>query len=255
LNVIAIFREGRAYRSNLSRMTLRFGDALLVHGTREKLRLLARDSNFISLADDIQPAPRIKKAPVSVGIMLGMVLTVLLGWLPISVAAVTAAVLMVLTGCLSMDEAYRDIEWRAVFLIAGMLPLGIAMQTTGTAQLLANGVLSSLGRFGDLPLVAGLYVMALFAAQVMPTPVVVVLMAPIALAAAAESALSPIAVVMVIAVGASSSFLSPVGHPANLLIMAPGGYRFKDYIRVGLPLTFVILLIVLFILPVFWPLR
>jgi di/tricarboxylate transporter len=255
LNVIAVFREGRAYRSNLSTMTLRFGDALLVHGTRDKLRLLARDSNFISLADDIQPSPRLAKAPVSVAIMLGVVLTVLLGWLPISVATVTGVLLMVLTGCMSMDEAYRDIEWRAVFLIAGMLPLGIAMQTSGTAQLLADTVLSPLGRLGDLPLIGGLFVLSLVACQVMPTAVVVVLMAPVALAAAASTGVSPYPVIMAVAVGASSSFLSPVGHPANLLIMAPGGYRFKDYIRVGLPLAFVVLLIVLLFLPVFWPLR
>ena len=255
LNVIAVFREGRAYRSNLSTMTLRFGDALLVHGTRDKLRLLARDSNFISLADDIQPSPRLAKAPVSVAIMLGVVLTVLLGLLPISVATVTGVLLMVLTGCMSMDEAYRDIEWRAVFLIAGMLPLGIAMQTSGTAQLLADTVLSPLGRLGDLPLIGGLFVLSLVACQVMPTAVVVVLMAPVALAAAASTGVSPYPVIMAVAVGASSSFLSPVGHPANLLIMAPGGYRFKDYIRVGLPLAFVVLLVVLLFLPVFWPLR
>jgi di/tricarboxylate transporter len=163
--------------------------------------------------------------------------------------------LMVLTGCMSMDEAYRDIEWRAVFLIAGMLPLGIAMQTSGTAQLLADTVLSPLGRLGDLPLIGGLFVLSLVACQVMPTAVVVVLMAPVALAAAASTGVSPYPVIMAVAVGASSSFLSPVGHPANLLIMAPGGYRFKDYIRVGLPLAFVVLLIVLLFLPVFWPLR
>lgn len=255
LNVIAVFREGRAYRSNLSTMTLRFGDALLLHGSRDKLRLLARDPNFISLSEDIQPAPRMGKAPVSISIMLGVVAVVMVGWLPISVAAVAGALLMILTGCLSMDEAYRDIEWRAVFLIAGMLPLGIAMQTSGTAQMLADLVISTIGGLGDLPMIAGLFILTLLAAQVMPNAVVVVLLAPISLSAAAASGLSPYAVIMVIAVAASGSFLSPVGHPANLLVMAPGGYRFKDFIRVGLPLSAVMLLIVLFVLPVFWPLH
>ncbi|HUF39670.1 MAG TPA: SLC13 family permease, partial [Anaerolineales bacterium] len=255
LNVIAIFREGRAYRSNLSTMTLRFGDALLVHGSRDKLRLLARNSNFISLADDVQPAPRLGRAKMAVAIMLGVVASVLLGWLPISLAALTGALLMVLTGCVTMDEAYRDIEWRAVFLIAGMLPLGIAMGTSGTAQMLADAVLTPVGRLGDLPLIGGLFLLSLLACQVMPTPVVVVLMAPVALASAANTGISPYAVIMTVAVGAASSFLTPVGHPANLLIMAPGGYRFKDFIRVGLPLAFVVLLVVLAVLPVFWPLR
>jgi di/tricarboxylate transporter len=142
-----------------------------------------------------------------------------------------------------------------VFLIAGMLPLGIAMQATGTAQLLADGVLATVGQLGDPAMIAGLFIMTTLAAQIMPTPVVVVLMAQISLSAAVSTGLSPYAVIMVIAIGASCSFLSPVGHPSNLLIMSPGGYRFKDYFRVGLPLTFVILLIVLFVLPVFWPLR
>jgi di/tricarboxylate transporter len=129
------------------------------------------------------------------------------------------------------------------------------MQTSGTAQLLAAAVLTTIGHLGDVPMIAGLFIMTMLAAQVMPTPVVVVLLAPVSLTAALGTGLSPYAVSMVIAIGASSSFLSPVGHPSNLLVMAPGGYQFKDYLRLGLPLTFLILLIVLFVLPVFWPLR
>ena len=254
LNVIALFRDGRAYRSSVNSFNLRFGDALLLHGSRDKLRLIAQDPNFISLADDVQPSPLIKKAPLSIGIMIGVIFTVLMGWLPISVAAITGSLLMVLTGCLTMDEAYRDIEWRAVFLIAGMLPLGIAMETTGTAQMLANAILSTIGQFGVLPMIGGLFVMTALAAQVMPNPVVVLLMAPISLAAAGDAAISPYAIMMVIAIGASASFLSPVGHPANLLVMGPGGYSFRDFVRVGVPLLILILGLVLFVLPVFWPL-
>ena len=253
VNVIAIFREGRAYRSNLSGLQLRFGDALLVHGRRDRLRLIARDADFLSLAEDIQPSPRMQKAPLAVLIMLGVIVTVLLNWLPISVAAVGGALLMVLTGCLTMDEAYREIEWRAVFLIAGMLPLGIAMDTSGTARLLANAVISTEAMMGTLPMIAGLFLLTVAATQVMPNAVVVVLLAPVSIAAAADLGLSPFAIMMIIAMGASASFLTPVGHPANLLVMAPGGYQFKDYLRVGLAFMVVFLLVILFVLPLFWP--
>ena len=254
VSVIAVFREGRAYRSNLSGIQLRYGDALLVHGRRDKLRLIAKDPDFLSLADDIQPSPRLAKAPLAVLIMLGVIVTVLLEWLPISVAAVGGAMMMVLAGCLTMDEAYREIEWRAVFLIAGMMPLGIAMDSSGTAEMLANAVISTAAVLGTLPMFAGLFLMTVAATQVMPNAVVVVLLAPISLAASANLDLSPHAVMMVIAMGASMSFMTPVGHPANLLVMAPGGYQFKDYVRVGLLFLFIFTLIILFVLPLFWPL-
>jgi di/tricarboxylate transporter len=161
---------------------------------------------------------------------------------------------MVLTGCLQMEEAYRQIDWRAVFLIAGMLPLGIAMEQSGAAQFLAEGMVSVVGGMGTTALLAGLFILTSVASQFMPNPVVTVLMAPIAINTAVDLNLSPYALMMVIAIAASASFMSPVGHPANVLVMGPGGYRFSDYIKVGIPLTFLVLIVTLFVLPVFWPL-
>jgi di/tricarboxylate transporter len=160
---------------------------------------------------------------------------------------------MVTTGCLEMDEAYRFIEWKAVFLIAGMLPLGIAMDKTGTAAFLAEGMMGIIGGLGPQVVLAGLYVLSMLATLFMPNPVVAVLMAPIALSAAADLGVSPYPLMMGIAFGASASFLSPVGHPANVLVMGPGGYRFADYIKVGLPLVVVLLFVVVFAIPFFWP--
>lgn len=254
LHVLAIWRQGRAYRSQLRDMPLQFGDALLLYGPREKLMLLGSEPDFLVLTQAAQEPPRLDKAPLAALIMAGVLLPVILGWIPISIAAVSGAALMVLTGCLTMDEAYRFIEWRAVFLIAGMLPLGIAMEQTGTAQFVAEGVVSAVGRFGPLAMLAGLYILTTLATQVMPNAAVAVLLAPIALSTAADLGMSPFALMMVVAVAASASFLSPVAHPANVLIMGPGGYRFSDYIRVGLPLTVLMLLVVLVVLPVFWPL-
>jgi len=152
-----------------------------------------------------------------------------------------------------MEEAHEEIEWRAVFLIAGMLPLGIAMDTSGTASMLANGVISLVGNYGPTALLAGLFTLTALASQVMPNPVVTVLMAPVALTTAGNLGLSPYPIMIIIAIGASSSFLTPVAHPSNTLILGPGDYRFVDFIKVGLPLSIVVLAVALLTLPLFWP--
>ncbi|MEN8242548.1 MAG: SLC13 family permease [Chloroflexota bacterium] len=253
LSVLAIWRAGKTMRSGLRDLPLRFGDALLIFGPREKLRLLADEPDFIPLTERVQTAPRLEKAPLAGVIMLSVVIAVGLGWLQISIAAVIGATLMVLSGSLKISEAYRSIAWNAIFLIAGMLPLGIAMQTTGTAEFLAQNVISLVEPYGFRALIAGIFLLTIFASQVMPNAVVTVLMIPIALTTAQNLGYSPYAFAMVVAIGASASFLSPVGHPANILIMGPGGYRFRDYFKAGLPLVVIALLIVLFVLPVFWP--
>jgi len=253
LSVLAIWRAGRAYRSELRDMTLRFGDALLLYGPREQLRVLGMEHDFLVLTEAAQEAPRLKKAPIALLIMAAVLTPVILDVLPIAIAALTGVVLMVLTRCLTMEEAYRAIEWKAVFLIAGMLPLGIAMEQTEAANFLAEGMLNLVGPLGPLAVMAGLFVLTALASQVMPNPAVAVLMAPIALNTATDLGVSPYPFMMTVAVSASAAFLSPVGHSANILVMGPGGYRFIDYIKVGVPLTMVVLVVVLLLMPVIWP--
>jgi di/tricarboxylate transporter len=253
LSVLAIWREGRAYRSDLRDMALRFGDALLLYGPRERLRVLGLEPDFLVLTEAAQEAPRLSKAPVALLIMAAVLTPVILDWLPIAIAAVAGVVLMILTRCLTMEEAYRAIELKAVFLIAGMLPLGIAMEQTGAARFLAEGMVGLVGPWGPLAVTAGLFILAALASQVMPNPAVAVLLAPIALNTANDLGVSPYPMMMAVAVSASAAFLSPVGHSANILVMGPGGYRFADYTKVGIPLTLVVLVVVLLVLPIFWP--
>jgi di/tricarboxylate transporter len=172
---------------------------------------------------------------------------------PIAISALAGIVLMILTRCLTMEEAYRAIEWKAVFLIAGMLPLGIAMEQTGAARFLAEGMVGLVGGLGPLAVLAGLFILAALASQVMPNPAVAVLLAPIALNTANDLGISPYPLMMAVAISASAAFLSPVGHSANVLVMGPGGYRFSDYTKVGIPLTLVVLLVVLAVVPIVWP--
>ncbi len=253
LNVMAIFRQGMAIRSHLRNTSLRFSDALLLYGSRRRLKLLGSEPDFLVLTEEAQEPPRLAKAPLAAAIMAVVLLPVILGWLPIYLSAILGATLMVLTNCLTMDEAYKFIEWRAVFLIAGMLPLGAALQQSGAALFLTDKVVAAVGGFGPYAVIAALYLVTALGAQVMPTAAVAILMAPIAFNTAQDLGLSPYTLLMAVALSASASFMSPVAHPANILIMGPGGYRFTDYIKVGLPLTLVCLVVVLLVLPIVWP--
>jgi di/tricarboxylate transporter len=253
LNILAIFREGKVIRSDLRDLALRFGDAMLLYGPRKKINLLSDEPNFLLLSESAQPTEIAKRAPIAVLILLGVLIPVFLGLIPIAIAAVLGAAVMVLSGCLTMEDAYRSIEWPAVFLIAGMLPLGIALEETGTASFLADQMVRSIGSLGPIGIISGLFLMTTLTSQIMPNAAVAVLMIPIALNLAEELSLSPSMLLMVVAISASASFLSPVAHPANSLVMGPGGYRFTDFLKVGIPLTLIVWVVVILILPLFWP--
>ena len=253
LTILAIWREGRAYRSHLRDMKLRLGDALLLFGPRHRLRQFGAEPDFLVLSEEALPAPRSKKAPLAIAIMGLVLLPVIFNWLPISISAVAGVTLMILTGTLRMDEAYQLIEWKAVFLIAGLLPLGFALEQTGAAQLISNNILSLVGNTGPIIITSALFLLSSLGSQIMPNPAVAVLVAPIALSAAANLGISPYPLLMAVAVSSSATFLSPIGHPANLLVMGPGGYSFSDYFKVGLPLMIIVWLVLILVMPLFWP--
>lgn len=256
LNLLSIWREGRAYHSNLRlrAMPLRFGDALLVYGDRERIRRLAQAPDFLVLAAELREVFRASRAPLAAAIMAGVIVVAALEVAPLFLAALCGALLMVGTGCVTADEVYSLVQWKVVVLVGGMLALGLAMQESGTSDWIARDVLGRAAAYGPRASIAALFLMAGLAAQFIPTVAVAALMAPIALGAAATLGLSHEALIMVVAVGASSAFLSPFGHAVNLLVMGVGSYRVSDYTRVGAPLFVLVLLVVLFWLPVVWPL-
>jgi di/tricarboxylate transporter len=254
IELSGIWREGETIDTNLTDERLQIGDALLLLGPREKLRLLNSDSDFLILTPLGNNPPDTQRAPLAILIMLGVIVSVMTGYAPISVAAVVGGTIMVLTGCLNMEQAYRAIDWRAIFLIAGMLPLGTAMQETGAASYLATQLMDLLGDAGPWPIIGGLYVMTAMATMIIPTAALVVLMSPIVLSAMGDLGLQPATAMMAMAIAASASFTSPISHPVNILVMGPGGYRFVDYLKIGVPLTLIIFVTVMVILPIFWPL-
>ncbi|MCZ0935521.1 MAG: SLC13 family permease [Gemmatimonadetes bacterium] len=256
LNLLSIFRGGRAFHSNLriSSMALEFGDALLVYGNRKKIALLARDPRFLVLHGQLHEVFRVHKAWIASGVMVGFILAASLNLLPVYIAALLGALLMVCTGCVKGNEVYTFVEWRVVMLLGGMLALGLAMEDSGTAELIAREVVGRAAEMGPRVLIASLFLICALAAQFVPTSAVAVLVAPIALSAATELDLSARALLMVVAVGSSCAFLSPFGHPVNLLVMGVGGYKVVDYTKVGAPLFLLMLMMVVFFLPIVWPL-
>ncbi|UCC86062.1 MAG: SLC13 family permease [Anaerolineales bacterium] len=253
-SVLAIRRYGEVIAERLREVRLQFGDALLLQGPRERLPTLQEGGDFLVLEPVTLELRRRHKAIIAVAIM-GLVLTlVIVARFHISTAMVIGSVLMVLTGCLAMDEAYESIDWRTVFLVAGMLPLGTAMESSGAAQFLADLLLGAVGGLGPLAVLTGIYILVALITQPMSNAAAVVLIVPIAIDTALGLGADPKPFVLATILGAATSFLTPVGHKANVLVFGPGGYRFFDYTRVGLPLTVLLLIVTLVFVPVLWPL-
>jgi di/tricarboxylate transporter len=251
---LAIWRHGEAITKKLRDVPLKFGDALLLQGPRHRVPELQEGRDFLVLEPLELERLRRSKAPIAIAVLALAILLVVLSNLDISMAMVIAAVTMILTGCLSIEEAHESIDWRTVFLVAGMLPLGMAMEATGTARYLADIMLGALGDFGPIPLLAGIYILAALVTQAMSNAAAIVLIVPIALDTAQGLAANHITFTMAVVVGAATSFLTPIGHKANVLVFGPGGYRFFDYARVGALLTVVLLIVSMIFLPLFWPL-
>ncbi len=254
LTVLAIWHKEEVIVNRLSDVPLQLGDILLVHGPRQRLNYLRKDLAFIVLGLITMEYRRVNKALLSLIIFGGMILLVSTGTLHIATAVVLAAVLMVLVGVLAMNEAYASIEWQSVFLIAGMLPLGIAMAKTGTADFLSKLIIDLVGDLGPWGIMIGLFVLTTIITEFMSNAAAAVLVAPIAISSAVTLGVAPQAFAMGVAIAASNSFLFPIGHQASVLVYGPGGYRFFDYTKVGLPLTLLIWFLLIIFLPILWPL-
>ncbi len=253
-NALAIWRRGEIVTRRLRSLRLQFGDALLLRGPRHRLHSLREGDEFLLLEPLQQKPLRREKAPIAVASMVLVLILVMVGGVSIATAMVLGAVLMVLTGCLTMEEAYTHIDWRTVFLVAGMLSLGAAMESTGAARYLADLLLDLVGGMGPLAVLSGIYLLSALITQPMSNAAAVVLMVPIAIDAAQSLDASVQPFVLATVIGASTSFLTPVGHKANVLVFGPGGYEFFDFTRVGGPLNIIIFAVLLLTLPVIWPL-
>ncbi len=253
--VLAVWNGERVIRTRLADLKLAFGDALLLQGPRKNISLLRMDPNLIVLSGDDERSHSVSnKARLALMIFGLTVFVAALGRFSVSEVMLAGALAMVLANVVTMEQAYRAIEWRIVFLVAGMLPLGLAMTKTGATSIFATALTSVLHPFGALALLLGLLVLTVLLSQAMKGAAVSAVVAPIAIQAAQQFGVDPRAMAMGVALATSLAFVTPLGHPVNILMMGPGGYRFKDFFKVGLPLTILSLIVILVFLPVFWPL-
>lgn len=258
LNVIGIKRRGDYLLKNISRLRLRFGDALLVQGYWEDLELLAQETRDVVVVGKLREfasfAAASGKAPVALAILTAMIVLMVLDIFPPVVTVLLAAIAMVFTGCLrNMDDAYSQIKWESLVLIGAMLPMGTALEKSGGMALIANSLTNTLGHYGPLAVLAGIYVTTAFVGQFMSNTATAVLFAPIAINAAVELGVDPLPFAMAVASAAGMPFANPVASPTNALVMTAGGFQYSDFLKTGIPLMVIMFFVMMMVIPVIYP--
>jgi di/tricarboxylate transporter len=250
---LAIRHAGHLIHEKLGTTELRAGDVLLIEVMRDHLEQLKEQKTFVLVSEVGFPSFRKKKLLPAVGIVAGVVAAAALGILPIVVSAIIGCILMVITGCISLEEAYKGIDWKVIFLLAGVLTLGVAMEKTGTALLLANVMTSTIGALGPVAVLSAFYLLATLLTNTMSNNATAALLAPIAISTAAFLGVNARPFLMAVTFAASSSFMTPVGYQTNTMIYGPGQYRFSDFLRVGTPLNILFWILATWFIPQYWP--
>ena len=258
INILGIQRNDTYYVHDLRDFRMHRGDALLVQGEWSDIARMSREQNdWVVLGQPIEQVAKVtidRKAPVAAGIMLLMILAMIFDWVPAVMAVIIAAVLMVFTGCLrNVEDAYRTINWESIVLIAAMMPMSLALEKTGASSGISMALVSGLGEYGPLALLAGIYFTTSLMTMFISNTATAVLLAPIAMQSAVSLGVSPYPYLFAVTVAASMCFASPFSTPPNALVMSAGKYTFMDYVKVGLPLQLVIGIVMIFVLPLLFP--
>lgn len=253
LTVLAIWRKGSTLVQKLDRIRFDVGDVLLLQGSQEAASRLERFGGVVLLSEHHHEHTDSWQGWLALVILLGVLLAAAFNYISITVAGVLGVTLMVATKLITMRDAYAAVEWKVLVLIASMIPLGTAMQTTGILTLLAHGVVQFLGPFGSYALLAGFFVIAALLTQVLSNFATALLLTPVAISTAKLMHYHPDPLVMAVVAAVSASPITPVSNKVNLLVMGPGGYKYGDYLRMGIPLTFVLFLVSMVFIPIWWP--
>lgn len=253
LQVLAIHRHGSTIRRGISQTPLQIGDVLLLQGNRSSISALEQENAFriLSLVNHVRPNHR--RAPIAIGAFLSALLLATFNLLSFPVAIFLGVLVVFLTRCITPEEAYREVEWKALILIASMLGLGSALEVTGAARFLSMEIVKLVGSADPRFLLAAFFILTMLLTQPMSNQAAAVVVVPIALETAAHLGLNPRTFAVMIALGASCSFLTPL-EPACLMVYGPGGYKFRDFLKVGTPLTVLIFLVAILLVPIIWPL-
>lgn len=249
---VALWRGERRYRTDVADLPLQSGDSLLLAGPRQRLKAMQQHPDFITLEPNLSDQPiQPRRAMLSSGIILAAIAASVLG-LPTYLAMLAAAILVIMLGLVSIQDAYREMEWSAIFVVGGMYASSIAMLNTGLADMVGRGMLALVEPLGPLGLAAGGFLLSALLTHVMGGQVSVLVTGPIAISAAIHLNTDPHAIAVATAIGCSAAFLSPMAHPVNALVVAPGNYRFADFARLGWALILVSFTMVLLGMKVFW---
>lgn len=253
--VLAHRRRGQTSRDRFIAIPLEVGDVLLVQGSEEAMKAMASSRDFLMVSRLESNRVNPKKAPWALASMAVAIIAAATGLLHISVAGMLGVVLMVISGAIRPEDMYREVEWRVIFLIAFMMPLGIAMDDdhSGTASWMAEAMVDLAGDYGPQVLLAALILLTTGVTQIMSNAAAVVLIAPIGIAVAVGLGFEPYPFLMGIAIAASTAFLTPIGHQSNVLVYGVGNYRFADFTKVGAPLNLIVMVLTLFLVPMVWP--
>lgn len=250
---LAVRTHGKTVRKKIGRIRLSVGDTLLIQGRRSTFSVLANETDFLILQEIMLPRPRKDKSIYAVGIMTLVVALAAFGVMPILASAILGCLLVILAGCITLQEAYDSIDWMVIFLLAGMIPLGIVMEKTGTAEFLGHTLIEYVGDLGPVAVISVFYLLISVLTSVVSNNASAILLAPIAIATAGELGVNPWPFLMAVTFGASASFATPLGYQTNLMVYGPGGYKFTDFVKVGLPLNIIFWLLATIFIPVFWP--
>jgi di/tricarboxylate transporter len=252
---LAIRKHGQTIRDKIGSTRLDAGDSLLIQGGRAAVEVLVDDPSFLVLEELETPPDRRHKAPLALA-TIGLVVTLAaFGVMPIAVSATAGCILLILSGCIKLQEAYDSIDWFVIFMLAGLIPLGIAMERTGAALMIADGILGLTRNLGPVALVSVFYLVTTVFASVMSHNAAAILLVPIGIATALEMGVSPVPILFAVTFAASSALSTPFGYHTNMMVYGPGGYRFTDYLKVGVPLNLLLWGVASFVIPLVWPLR
>lgn len=257
--VLAVHRQGRNVQEKLEDLTIVGGDVLLLMGTDQALDAAANSSDFMFFDRARVPAkPQPGKIALVVGVIAAVVTTAALELIPIEIGALAGCIIICVTGCLKTNEAYASIEWNILFLIYGMLAMGLAMEQTGAAAWLAGNAVDGVRHFipdahKGIVMLAAIYLITTVLTEILSNNAVAALMAPIALGVAGELGMSAMPFIVAVAFAASASFATPIGYQTNTYVYGVGGYRFSDFVRIGVPLNALCFVTALVIIPRVWP--
>jgi di/tricarboxylate transporter len=240
--VLAIQRQDAPIEGALGRVPLRAGDLLLIEGRAPlRDRLAEHSADFALVAPLGRSRPVHGKAPIALGILVAMIVVAGAGWAPLETAALVAALAMVLTGCLKGTAARRAVELPVLVVVASALAIGLAVEKSGLAGVAAKGVLTAGSALGPVAMIAVVYACTNVLTELVTHKAAVVLMLPVALAVAKTLGAEPKAFAVAVCIAAAASFLTPIGYQTNLMVMAPGGYRYGDYFRSGFPVSLLVM--------------